>query len=545
MPVATDVLRPVLEVVDERDQLADGLLVGTLPLLGGRELGLAEHPGLAVARGPGEHRGRPGGEAVDPVERAVLLVVGDRAVGDPVLAHVVGVEVHVDRRLELAGVRAAAREGALAPARQELRVDREQVRPLDRQALGVGLEVRAARDEIEVRPVRAVAVQQDDLLEPVVGERLRDVEHVMHEVLEVVVDRPGKVHHVARVAVGDRREHEHLAGDLATGAERDLGRAEDVDVERQVRPVLLDGAARDDADLPELDRVLDLRPRQLRVAILLGRAGHAGLPSSTWWRASRSRLASFRLRLGRDSRHDDVPVERLEQELLVALMQDVEKLSVLRDDGVEIALAAVAVEVGTDPRRDAAPDVDRVELRRDVEHRLVELDVGLHDPVDVACRRGLLHHPDVARELGEVGRRADLERRPEPELLQHEPDRDQDAVHLVLRDADHDGAAVRVRDHEPFVLQLAECLAGGAAGRLEPGHDPVLDEPLARLQATVDDRVPELDGDAIAREHALGRDQRRLAGHSPVTPPGTRRRPRSCARSHGARRRRRGRGRCR
>ena len=100
----------------------------------------------------------------------------------------------------------------------------------------------------------------------------------MHEVLEVVVDRPRKVHHVARVAVGDRREHEHLVGDLATGAERDLRRAEDVDVEGQVRPVLLDGAARDDADLPELDRVLDLRPRQLRVAILRRPRGSCGSP---------------------------------------------------------------------------------------------------------------------------------------------------------------------------------------------------------------------------------------------------------------------------
>ena len=56
-------------------------------------------------------------------------------------------------------------------------------------AFGVGLEVRAARDQIEVGHVRAVAVQQDDFFEAVVGERLGDVEHVVDEVLEVVVDR--------------------------------------------------------------------------------------------------------------------------------------------------------------------------------------------------------------------------------------------------------------------------------------------------------------------------------------------------------------------
>ena len=104
----------------------------------------------------------------------------------------------------------------------------------------------------------------------------------MHEVLEMVVDRAREVHHVARVAVGDGGKDEQLVGDLAAGAERDLGRTEDVDVERQVRSVLLDGAARDDADLAELDRVVDLRPGQLCVAIFLCRAGHVGLPSSTW-----------------------------------------------------------------------------------------------------------------------------------------------------------------------------------------------------------------------------------------------------------------------
>ena len=102
---------------------------------------------------------------------------------------------------------------------QELLVDREQVRPLDRQALRVGLEIRPPRHEIEVRPVRAVAVEQDDLLEPVVGERLRDVEHLVDEVLEMGVDRAREVHHVARVAIGDGRQDEQLVGRRAAGAE--------------------------------------------------------------------------------------------------------------------------------------------------------------------------------------------------------------------------------------------------------------------------------------------------------------------------------------
>ena len=44
---------------------------------------------------------------------------------------------------------------------------------------------------------------------------------------------------------------------------------------------------------------------------------------------------------------------------------------------VEVGLAAVAEEVGADPRRDAAPDLRRVRLARAREHELVEADVGL------------------------------------------------------------------------------------------------------------------------------------------------------------------------
>ena len=162
----------------------------------------------------------------------------------------------------------------------------------------------------------------------------------------------------------------------------------------------------------------------------------------------------------------------------------------LLDDGVEVALAAVAVEIRADPWCNAPPDVDRVELRGDVKYGLVELDIRLHDAIDVARGGRMLHHPDVARKLGEIGGRANLERHPEPELLEHEADRDEHSVHFVLGDADHDGAAVGVGDDEPFVLELPKRLARGSACRLEPGHDPVLHESLAWLQPAVDDRVP-------------------------------------------------------
>ena len=101
----------------------------------------------------------------------------------------------------------------------------------------------------------------------------------MHEVLEVGVDRPREVHHVAGVAVGDDGQHEQLVGDLPPGPVGDPERADEVHVERQVRPVLLDGAAGHEADLAQLDGVVDLGPGQLLVAVFrAGSAVHRGRP---------------------------------------------------------------------------------------------------------------------------------------------------------------------------------------------------------------------------------------------------------------------------
>jgi hypothetical protein len=119
-----------------------------------------------------------------------------------------------------------------------------------------------------------VAIQQDDFLEPVVRERLRDVEHVVHEVLEVLVDGAGEVHDVSGVAVGHDRKHEQLIGDELAGPGGDADGADEVDVERQVVAVLLDGPTGDDANFAEVDGVVDLGPGEFFVAIFGGGAGH-------------------------------------------------------------------------------------------------------------------------------------------------------------------------------------------------------------------------------------------------------------------------------
>ncbi len=171
--------------------------------------------------------------------------------------------------------------------------------PADANAFGVGLEIGPPRDQIEVRHVRTVAVEQNDLFEAVVGQRFADVEHAVLKMLEVVVDRAGKIHDMSGVAVRHDRQHFHLVGNLFARSSGNAARADKVHVERQVRAVLFDGAAGDDANLSGVDSVFDFGPSQLFIAIVRqGAIAHgknplrAGDPSS-WPLGGKRRLGSM------------------------------------------------------------------------------------------------------------------------------------------------------------------------------------------------------------------------------------------------------------
>src|SRR5581483_7184476 len=94
-----------------------------------------------------------------------------------------------------------------------------------------------------------------------------------------VVDGAGKIHDVAGVAVANRRQHQHFFRHSPASAASDFGGADNVYVERQVRPMLLYSAAGHDADFSHFDGIVDFGPGQLFIAILgLGTAGHDGPP---------------------------------------------------------------------------------------------------------------------------------------------------------------------------------------------------------------------------------------------------------------------------
>ena len=109
-----------------------------------------------------------------------------------------------------------------------------------------------------------------------VRERFRDIEDMIDEMLEVIVDCAWKIHHMTGVSITDRRKHQDLVRNLSTGAIRDSGWANHIDIERQVMTVLLDCAAGDDADLAEVNRVIDFGPNEFFVAKLSRGAGHVG-----------------------------------------------------------------------------------------------------------------------------------------------------------------------------------------------------------------------------------------------------------------------------
>src|SRR5262249_55038733 len=78
------------------------------------------------------------------------------------------------------------------------------------------------------------------------------------------------------------REQEHLLGDRSSRSSCDLGGANHIDIKWQMRAMLLNSAARKDADLAKIHRVVDFRPGEFFVAIFsLSLAGHLGRSTST------------------------------------------------------------------------------------------------------------------------------------------------------------------------------------------------------------------------------------------------------------------------
>src|SRR3954469_281668 len=117
--VAPGVFGAVFEPAYQANELLDGLFIGLAALFGRGQLGIAQNAGFGIAAGPGDERRGSRSKEINPVEGAVLFVEADGTASDLIFADVVAIQVQVKRRLELAGVGAAAGKLALPPAGQE------------------------------------------------------------------------------------------------------------------------------------------------------------------------------------------------------------------------------------------------------------------------------------------------------------------------------------------------------------------------------------------------------------------------------------------
>ena len=176
------------------------------------------------------------------------------------------------------------------------------------------------------------------------------------------------------------------------------------------------------------------------------RRGSARPASGTTCAGSRPASSSaIELTAPRAVLHRDVPLDRAHQHRRGRRVCSASSSSPCSTAiRVEVGVAAVAEEVRADARRDAAPHLRRVRLARAREHELVEADVGL-DAAQQVVRRAPpspISQTSFASSAKSASRHP-LERLREAEPLEREADRDQDLVHLLVGDAEHDGAAVR------------------------------------------------------------------------------------------------------
>ena len=139
-------------------------------------LGFAKGSSLRITARPGNQTHRSRSKEIDPQERRLLCVELDDAVPDQILPDVSLIQIPVQRGLQLTGMRTAAGELALSPAGKKVGVDSQQAPPAQRGTLGIGFEIRPACCQVENGGIRSVTVEQQDLLEAVVGEAFADID---------------------------------------------------------------------------------------------------------------------------------------------------------------------------------------------------------------------------------------------------------------------------------------------------------------------------------------------------------------------------------
>ncbi len=162
-----------------------------------------------------------------------------------------------------------------------------------------------------------------------------------------------------------------------------------------------------------------------------------------------------------------------------------------------VVVSTAAVEEGTYPWEDGAPDLETVGLGRAFEEELVEAEISFDDGLQLTNIGSLFHLPDQALEFFQVGGREEWEGVTKGKALQGQADRDEHLAHLLQGDADHLGGAVGEGNDKPLLLQMTECLPYWSPTDTELLTDLLLDEPITRLEASVNQGITQGVQDAL------------------------------------------------
>lgn len=242
---------------------------------------------------------------------------------------------------------------------------------------------------------------------------------------------------------------------------------------------------------------LGLSGRSTPVNVVVGR-----------WERTRS-YDSSRTDLRRIEVGVHVVVDRFRDPLRVASPQMVEQVLMLVGDHLGRRVPrGVTPKVSAYASLDRPPDLQTMLLTGSLNHELVKLDVEVGELILTIDLARTTHLSDqllqgVEVSFGEPG--GGLSER---EAFEDGAYRDEHLVDLRLRHAQHLSAPVRVRRHEPFLLELPQRLADRRTARAQLCREVEFDEAIARLQCAARHRVAEDLDDMLAA---------RLNGHPSQT----------------------------
>src|SRR5260370_14251042 len=138
-----------------------------------------------------------------------------------------------------------------------------------------------------------MAVDDEDLLETVVGDALGDVNAEGDEGFRFDMDGAGKVDVVQIQSVGDRGQHEDPVCGPAADLQTDRFAQEQIDIEREMLAVLFVRTGGQDDKLLGRNRVVHLGPGETVVAVLgLGVRRHFSSSVGLWGYSPRSLASS-------------------------------------------------------------------------------------------------------------------------------------------------------------------------------------------------------------------------------------------------------------